>query len=57
MAMYVYPSGVETPINNMYIGEYPPKRHPGTNTMGYYAFDDQNANQITDLSGNNRNLT
>lgn len=23
MAMYVYPSGVETPIKNMYIGQYP----------------------------------
>ena len=30
---------------------------PWVNTYWYYTFDDQNANQITDFSWNNRNLT
>lgn len=30
---------------------------PWANTLWYYTFDDQNANQITDFSWNNRNLT
>lgn len=34
MAMYVYPNGVETPIKNMYIGEY--WWHPWANTVAYY---------------------
>lgn len=29
---------------------------PWANTFWYYTFDDQNASQITDFSGNNRNL-
>lgn len=32
-------------------------RTPWANTIGYYTFDDQNANQITDSSWNNKNLT
>ena len=32
-------------------------RQPWANTFWYYTFDDQNVSQITDFSGNNRNLT
>lgn len=31
--------------------------NPWPNTIWYWTFDDQNANQITDVSWNNRNLT
>lgn len=34
-----------------------PQWQPWANTFGYYTFDDQNDSQITDFSGNNRNLT
>ena len=40
---------VQKELKNAYIGL--------PNTIAYYTFDDQNANQITDCSWNNKNLT
>lgn len=51
MAMYVYPSGTEKTIKNMYIGEY--WWHPWANTIAYYPL----TSDINDYSWNNRNLT
>lgn len=39
---------VQKELYKAYIGEG--GREPGANTYGYYTFDDQNANQITDTS-------
>ena len=47
-------------IQRIYVGDHYqvyPKWTPWANTFGYYTFDNQNASQITDFSGNNRNLT
>ena len=55
MAMYVYPSGVETPIKNMYIGEYIAPRSPWANTIAYYPLD--STNTVNDLSWNNQTLS
>ena len=40
-----------------YIDEYQEWWKPGANTLWYYNFNDRNSLQITDSSGNNRNLT
>ena len=53
--MYVYPSGVETPIKNMYIGEYIAPRSPWANTIAYYPLD--STNTVNDLSWNNQTLS
>ena len=53
--MWVYIGTSE--LKNAYIGEYTEWRQPWANTLGYYTFDDQDTSQITDFSGNNRNLT
>lgn len=48
---------VQKELKNAYIWEYQEWWQPWANTLGYYTFDDQNPNQITDFSWNNRNLT
>ena len=54
MNVYLYQNNTEKILKNAYIGEV---WTPWSNTLGYYTFDDQNVSQITDFSGNNRNLT
>lgn len=56
MNVYLYQNNTEKEVQNIYIGEYK-EWTPWANTLWYYTFDDQNASQITDFSGNNRNLT
>lgn len=46
---------VQKEMQNAYIGEY--RWKPWENTFWYWTFDDQNANQITDVSWNWNNLT
>ena len=54
MGVYLYPSGTETELKNVYI--WSNSWQPWANTLAYYTFDDQNANQITDVV-NGYNLT
>ena len=51
--MWVYIGTSE--LKNAYIGEY--GWHPWANTVAYWTFDDQNTDQITDVSWNWNNLT
>ena len=54
MNVYLYQNNTEKILKNAYIGEV---WTPGSNTIWYWTFDDQNANQITDASWNWNNLT
>ena len=51
MNVYLYQSWTEKELKNAYIWWYL------FESYWYYTFDDQNSNQITDFSWNNRNLT